>query len=175
MLKPTLAAAALAAIVITPAFAEQPMSKPNSDITQSQSQNSTLKGTMGHGRFVQHQSQSEWRGSKLIGATVYGSNDANIGDINDVLIADNGSIRAVVVGVGGFLGVGEKNVAIPFNALNISRKQNSTSIAKVTVRYTKAELKNAPKFSYFDASRSSETTGSSVHDTMNYKGGAMKK
>jgi sporulation protein YlmC with PRC-barrel domain len=175
MLKPTLAAAALAAIVITPAFAEQPMSKPNSDATQSQSQSSTLKGTMGHGRFVQNQSQSEWRGSKLIGATVYGSNDANLGDINDVLIADNGSIRAVVVGVGGFLGVGEKNVAIPFNALNISRKRSGTSIAKVTVSYTKSELKNAPKFSYFDASKSSETTGSSAHGTNNKKSDQTKK
>jgi hypothetical protein len=81
----------------------------------------------------------------------------------------------VVVGVGGFLGVGEKNVAIPFNALNISRKRSGTSIAKVTVSYTKSELKNAPKFSYFDASKSSETTGSSAHDTMNNKNDQTKK
>jgi sporulation protein YlmC with PRC-barrel domain len=175
MLKSALAVAALTAIVTIPAFAQQPISKRNSDATQLQNRSSMLKDTVDHRKFVQNQSRSEWRASKLIGATVYSSNDANIGDINDVLIADNGSINAVVVGVGGFLGVGEKDVGIPFNALKISRKKNGTSIAKVTVTYTKAELKNAPKLSYFDASESSTTTGSSAHDTVNNNADHMKK
>ena len=55
--------------------------------------------------------------SKLIGLAVYdGTGDSanKIGTINDLVIADNGSVQAVVVGVGGFLGMGQKNVAFDF-------------------------------------------------------------
>ena len=111
--------------------------------------------------FIQNQDSTDWRGSKLIGATVYGPDNKSIGDINDVLIANDGKINAVVIGVGGFLGVGEKNVAVPFDKLQVSRKADSASIDKVTVSYTKDELKSAPKFAYYEpASSKSTTTGS---------------
>ncbi|MGH6684312.1 MAG: PRC-barrel domain-containing protein [Pseudolabrys sp.] len=114
------------------------------------------------GTFVQQQQATQWRTSKLVGADVYGSDNSKIGDINDVLIGSSGSVQAVVVGVGGFLGVGEKNVAIPFDALNISRKANCASIDKITVSYSKDDLKNAPKFAWY---QSNETTGSSTMST----------
>jgi sporulation protein YlmC with PRC-barrel domain len=114
------------------------------------------------GTFVQQQQATQWRTSKLVGTDVYGSDNSKIGDINDVLIGSGGSVQAVVVGVGGFLGVGEKNVAIPFDALNISRKANSTSIDKITVTYSKDDLKNAPKFAWYQAN---ETTGSGTMTT----------
>ena len=99
------------------------------------------------------QHATDWRGSKLIGAIVYGPDNASIGEISDVLIGNDGKIRAVVIGVGGFLGVGEKNVAMPFDALNITRKPDSSSIDKITVSYTKDDLKNAPNFAYRRARR----------------------
>ena len=118
--------------------------------------------------FLQQQNANDWRGSKLIGASVYGQNNASIGDISDVLIGSDGRIQAVVVGVGGFLGVGSKDVAVPFNALNITRKPDSTTIDKINVSYTKDQLKNAPKFAYYEPSSSKTTTGSStgMHDNM---------
>ena len=67
--------------------------------------------------------------------------------------------KAAVIGVGGFLGVGQKDVAVPFEALQIQRKQNSSSIDKITVSYTKDQLSNAPKFAYFQV-QSNTTTGS---------------
>ena len=76
--------------------------------------------------FMHQQNASEWRGSKLIGASIYGPDNKSIGDINDVLIGNDGRVTAVVVGVGGFLGVGEKNVALPFQALNVERKADGT-------------------------------------------------
>jgi hypothetical protein len=51
---------------------------------------------------------------------VYGQNNEKIGDVKDVLVDKSGNAKAVVIGVGGFLGIGEKNVALPFNALQWS-------------------------------------------------------
>jgi sporulation protein YlmC with PRC-barrel domain len=58
--------------------------------------------------------QGNWRASKLVGLGVYNDNNESVGSINDLLTDKNGSIKAVVIGVGGFLGVGEHLVAIPF-------------------------------------------------------------
>src|SRR5437763_12917061 len=59
--------------------------------------------------------QGEWRASKVVGLSVYNNNNESIGSINDLLTDKSGSIKAVVIGVGGFLGVGEHLVAIPFD------------------------------------------------------------
>jgi predicted outer membrane protein len=58
-----------------------------------------------------------WRASKLTGLNVYNDNDEKIGDINEVLVDRDGKAEAVVIGVGGFLGLGEHDVAVPFSAL----------------------------------------------------------
>jgi len=57
--------------------------------------------------------------SDLSGTTVYGMNNENIGEINDMLMDRDGRVAAVIIGVGGFLGIGEKDVAVPFQALEI--------------------------------------------------------
>ncbi|MDP2355037.1 MAG: PRC-barrel domain-containing protein [Beijerinckiaceae bacterium] len=58
-----------------------------------------------------------WRASKLDGVDVYNEQNDKIGDITEVLLDETGRIEAVVIGVGGFLGIGQRNVAVPFNAL----------------------------------------------------------
>jgi sporulation protein YlmC with PRC-barrel domain len=55
-----------------------------------------------------------WRASKVVGLSVYNDKNESLGSINDLLTDKNGKIVAVVIGVGGFLGVGEHLVAIPF-------------------------------------------------------------
>jgi sporulation protein YlmC with PRC-barrel domain len=109
--------------------------------------------------FVQNQDSSEWRSSKLVGASVYGPDNKSIGSIDDLIVDEKGAIKAAVIGVGGFLGVGQKDVAVPFESLQIQRKQNSSSIDKITVTYAKDQLSNAPKFAYFQV-QSNTTTGS---------------
>ncbi len=183
MLKHTMTAAALAVVLASPAFAQQPA--PNTDKTMKAAPHGTMsndksmskdndkmsndKATMDKtataqpAGFMQQQNASEWRGSKLIGASVYGPDNKSIGDINDVLIGNDGRVTAVVVGVGGFLGVGEKNVALPFKALDVERKADSTSIDKITVSYTKDQLKNAPTFAYYKAGQPT-TTGERAHE-----------
>src|SRR4051794_13939402 len=68
-------------------------------------------------QFLTQQSPGQWRASKLVGVDVYGTDNAKIGDIREVLLNRNGAAEAVVIGVGGFLGIGEKDVAVPFSAV----------------------------------------------------------
>ena len=59
--------------------------------------------------------KGEWRTSKLIGLNVYNDNNEKLGDINELLIDKSGKVQAVVIGVGGFLGMGEHSVAVAFD------------------------------------------------------------
>jgi sporulation protein YlmC with PRC-barrel domain len=158
MMKRVLTATALAAVLAAPAFAQQPMGKSDTKADTVHQSSANMPANAG---FVQQQSQNEWRGSKLIGANVYGPDNKSIGEINDVIVASDGQIKAAVVGVGGFLGVGQKDVAVPFNSLSIAREADSSAIDKITVSYTKDQLKNAPKFAYYKVS-GSQTTGSGM-------------
>jgi sporulation protein YlmC with PRC-barrel domain len=76
---------------------------------------------------------------------VYDPNNNKIGEIMDVLIEPSGQINAAIVGVGGFLGAGEKDVAVNFSSIKPSTKDNKTYL---TMDTTKDELKNAPGFKY---------------------------
>ena len=61
--------------------------------------------------------QGDWRASKIVGLNVYNDSNENLGSINDLLTDKNGNIKAVVIGVGGFLGVGTHLVAVPFDKI----------------------------------------------------------
>ena len=161
MMKRVLTATALSAVLAVPAFAQQPMSKPDTPMAKPDTTHQNSADMPAKAGFVQQQSDNEWRGSKLIGTSVYGPDNKSIGKIDDVIVAGDGQIKAAVVGVGGFLGVGEKDVAVPFSALNITRKPDSSTIDKITVSYSKDQLNNAPKFAYYQAPKSS-TTGSGL-------------
>jgi sporulation protein YlmC with PRC-barrel domain len=61
--------------------------------------------------------QGNWRASKVVGLSVYNDNNESLGSVNDLLTDKSGNIKAVVIGVGGFLGVGEHLVAVPFDKI----------------------------------------------------------
>jgi hypothetical protein len=69
----------------------------------------------------------DWRGSKLAGVDVYNNANEKIGDINDVLIDKSGKVAGVVIGVGGFLGMGEHDVLVSFNELKFSDQPMRTA------------------------------------------------
>ncbi len=77
----------------------------------------TAAGAM---NFVQRQQAQELSAEWLSGSNVYNRQDENLGTINDMIIGADGQVKAVVIGVGGFLGIGEKNVAVAFDALDIN-------------------------------------------------------
>src|SRR5690349_22913934 len=76
---------------------------------------------------------------------VYDPKDQKIGEIMDVLVGPSGQIDAAIVGVGGFLGAGEKDVAVSFNSIKATKKNDKTYL---TLDTTKDALKNAPGFKY---------------------------
>jgi PRC-barrel domain len=67
--------------------------------------------------FVTSQEKTQWRAPKLVGVGVYGPDDKQIGKIDDLLMDRNGAAQTVVIAVGGFLGFGKKDVAVPFSAM----------------------------------------------------------
>lgn len=77
--------------------------------------------------------------------TVYNPSDETIGEVRDVLIDDDGEISVLILGVGGFLGLGEKNVAVPFDAVRRAEKDNSWYLVMNT---TKEALEDAPGYKY---------------------------
>jgi sporulation protein YlmC with PRC-barrel domain len=64
--------------------------------------------------------RGDWRTSKVVGLNVYNDQNQNVGSISDLLTDKTGNIKAAVVSVGGFLGMGSRYVAIPFEKLKFS-------------------------------------------------------
>jgi sporulation protein YlmC with PRC-barrel domain len=62
----------------------------------------------------------DWRASKVVGLNVYNEKNENVGSINDLLMDKSGSIKAAVISVGGFLGMGARLVAVPFDKIKFS-------------------------------------------------------
>jgi hypothetical protein len=81
---------------------------------------STMAQGGGQGQFMTQLQGSQVMASKLIGTTVVSANNESIGDVNDVIIDRDGRALAVVIGVGGFLGIGEKDVAVSFDSLEFA-------------------------------------------------------
>ncbi len=77
------------------------------------------------------------------GLSVYGTGGEDIGEISELLIADSGKINNVVIDVGGFLGIGEKRVSVPFDELKLSRGDGGMmNELRVDVDYSEEELEN---------------------------------
>lgn len=116
--------------------------------------------TAGAISYMSQQTDNQFLGSKLIGASVVGSEDSSIGEISDLLIGSTGSVEGVVVGVGGFLGMGQKSVAVPMQALQVAPDGNVANTPKITMQVTKAELQQAPEFKRANDNSDTATTGS---------------
>src|SRR3979411_1398226 len=91
------------ALLATVAFAQKPTAPSDRAHARRGGPESSLQGS--------------WRASKIVGLSVYNDNNESVGSINDLLTDKNGNIKAVVIGVGGFLGVGEHLVAVPFEKI----------------------------------------------------------
>jgi sporulation protein YlmC with PRC-barrel domain len=112
-----LAAALLSAAVFSaPAYAQtaQPTDRAAPAATTAGSQEKmALKGN--------------WRASKLMGLDVYNEANEKLGDINELILDKNGKVNAVVIGVGGFLGMGEHDIAVSMDKLKFMEEPVRTS------------------------------------------------
>lgn len=95
--------------------------------------------------------QGDWRASKLVGLKVYNDANENVGSISDMLMDKSGGIKAVVIGVGGVLGVGEHLVAVPFDKIKFSSQP---------VAYTSAQSKPGNSSMTTGSTASSKSTSS---------------
>ena len=109
--KYTVAGLAGTALLATVAFAQSPSPSTETKMAPAAaSDTSTSPSSF----------QGNWRASKMVGLGVYNEKNESVGSINDFLTDKNGKIVAVVIGVGGFLGVGEHLVAVPFEKVKFS-------------------------------------------------------
>jgi sporulation protein YlmC with PRC-barrel domain len=93
--------------------------------------------------FKTEQTSGEWRVANYVGKPIVNASGEKIGDVNDLLFDRTGKITTIVIGVGGFLGLGEKRVALPFETVTYN-DQNGTR--QIMVPLTKEALLAAPDY-----------------------------
>jgi sporulation protein YlmC with PRC-barrel domain len=111
-------------------------------------------GSSAQPQWYSHQG-GEMRASKLIGTSVKNSAGETIGDVNDVVLGKDGKVAAVVIGVGGFLGLGERQVAVKFESLGLNMGADQKTVA--TLNATKDSLSAAPEWKWSAEGRSGTT------------------
>jgi len=140
MFKTLLASTALATLVTTSAMAASTTTTANTDTTATGSE--TVVTTDANASMHQGDNLA----SNLIGSAVYGSaaEDAEmIGDINDIVISPEGDVASVIVGVGGFLGIGEKDVAVDYETIEWADRDGERWLV---ANMTREQLEAAPAF-----------------------------
>ncbi|CAD7053202.1 photosystem reaction center subunit H [Pseudorhizobium endolithicum] len=102
------------------------------------------------GSYITEQSETQISANDYIGKPVYNAEDESIGDVNDLIMEEQGGIVAAVIGVGGFLGIGEKDVAVPMDKITMSRDTENNNEVRLTTTETAESLKAAPEFMTLD-------------------------
>src|SRR5262245_52027064 len=108
---------------------------------------------------VTMQQAGEYLADDVIGASVRNAQNENIGSVSDLVIDGEGKVKAAVISVGGFLGIGDKHVAVPWSDVKLQADTRSTASGTATsgsadasrnpmllVNVTKDQLKQAPEF-----------------------------
>ena len=172
MLRTLMMSAAVSALMVSGALAQAnpPANAPaaKNDVAETHSP-----------KFIQAQGTDKLVFSKFKGSDVLGPDNQKVGSITDMLFDKSGKIDGLVVGVGGFLGIGEKNVAIDMSAFQMSSNSPTTGTGgtgtpsaaaaedpthvNLKVTWTKDELKAAPDFQYYrPAARVTERPATSL-------------
>jgi hypothetical protein len=149
MLKHFMAVAAVSGLALTSAMAQ---TSPPPAASPSVSTAPTAATPAGKAEFVTKQTSDQWLASKFKGTDVIGADEKKIGDVSDILFDKDKKVLAYIVGVGGFLGIGAKDVALdPASFQSVPGKDASDF--KLRLSMTKDELKAAPAFEPYQAPR----------------------
>src|ERR1700681_756057 len=119
MLKTLMISAALSGLLASGALAQ---SNPPAGSPDAKSHAGETKSP----KFIQAQGTDKWAFSKFKGTDVLGPDNAKVGSVTDLLFDKSGKIDGLIVGVGGFLGIGEKNVAIDMSAFEVQPYRAAT-------------------------------------------------
>jgi sporulation protein YlmC with PRC-barrel domain len=137
-----------------PAAKSTEMSKPSTEMSKPAATASSAK-------FINSQRSDQMLASKFKGTDVLGTDDQKIGDVSDILFEKDGKILAYVVSVGGFLGLGTKDVALEPSAFQIVAGDKSKNESdKLKLAMSKDELKQAAAFEPYKAPSSTTGMGS---------------
>jgi sporulation protein YlmC with PRC-barrel domain len=88
--------------------------------------------------------KGKWRASKLMGLDVYNEANEKLGDVNELILDKDGKVNAVVIGVGGFLGMGEHDIAVTMDKLKFIEEPVRTSTTATTTRETTTGAATSP-------------------------------
>jgi hypothetical protein len=127
--------------------------------------------TAGTADFVTTQQPDQWLATKFNGTDVLGADNKKIGDVSDILFDKSGKIEAYVISVGGFLGMGAKEVALAPSSFTVVPASNGGA-AKLKVDMSKDQLKQAQNFKAYETHPT--TTGSGAPGAMAPTTGGMK-
>ncbi len=165
MLKTLLITTAVSGVIISGAIAQSqtPTAPGPKEQSAAPKEQSTVKESAlpSEAKFIPSQGADQWVFTRFRGTDVLGPDNASIGSVTDLLFDGTGKIIGVVIGVGGFLGIGTKNVAIDMSAFNVvpadfgskdnapTGNTNDPTIVKLKVAWTKDQLKDASDFQYY--------------------------
>lgn len=124
LIRSVMAGVAGTALLATVAFAQTPTDSKADKTEMSPAASTTSTASVSQ--------QGNWRASKVVGLSVYNDKNESVGSINDLLMDKSGAIKAVVIGVGGFLGVGEHLVAVPLDKVKFSNEPVAYTGASAT-------------------------------------------
>jgi sporulation protein YlmC with PRC-barrel domain len=140
--------------------------KPDSSTPQTKAQApAATTGTEQARGYLTMQSADQISAKTYMGQSVYNGQNESIGSINDLILQKQGGVVAAVVGVGGFLGMGQKNVAVPFDKINATQNPQDGTI-KLTTTETADSLKAAPEFKTLAMQASDKAASSAGTPTM---------
>jgi len=161
MLKKFATATALTGLMLASAVAQSPPTSPNSTSPPATSSDSKAT-TSNSAHMLPAQKPDQLLASKFKGTDVMGADNQKIGDVSDILFARDGSkIDAYVVSVGGFLGIGSKEVALAPSEFQVMAGENGAA-PKLKVSMTKDQLQQAPNFQPYKAPASTASSTSTA-------------
>jgi sporulation protein YlmC with PRC-barrel domain len=128
-----------------PAPGSVPEAQMPANCKTNMNQNNTAAGTTATTAPMQGMDPAKsFLASNFIGQTVYSATNENVGEINDLVMDKDKGMVVAIVGVGGFLGIGEKDVAMPLDQIQAMKTDNNT--IRLTINATKQQLEAAPAF-----------------------------
>lgn len=140
--------------------------KPDSATPQNNAQAPTATtGTEQTGGYLTAQSADQISAKTYMGQSVYNGQNESIGSISDLILQKQGGVVAAVIGVGGFLGIGQKNVAVPFDKITATQNAQDGTV-KLTATETAESLKAAPEFKTLSMQASEKAASSAGSSTM---------
>jgi sporulation protein YlmC with PRC-barrel domain len=129
-----------------PTEEQQPMAQPEGTTEGAPEAVEPSAGTAGtEGAIIPEQAETQIRAEDLMGTTVVGPDGEEVGEVEDLIFDEQEKITGVVVGVGGFLGIGKKEVGLDWDQAAFAEDKDAGT-KKIMINLTKADLEAAPDF-----------------------------